>query len=94
VSILKPARAGHEADRMPLFAWYILVTALMMLVGFPPLILGSVLLEIERAFGWPFFDPARRRPAAVAAPVLAVRPPRGLHHLPARRRARCRRSSR
>src|SRR3546814_2297691 len=26
---------------------------------------------------------ARRRPAAVAAPVLGVRPSRGLHHLPA-----------
>ncbi len=45
--------------RMPIFAWYILVTALMMVVGFPPLILGSTLLELERAFGWPFFDPAR-----------------------------------
>src|SRR3546814_7785920 len=29
---------------------------------------------------------ARRRPAAVAAPVLGVRPPGGLHHLPARHR--------
>ena len=29
---------------------------------------------------------ARRRPAALAAPVLAVRPSRGLHHLPARGR--------
>jgi hypothetical protein len=35
---------------MPLFGWYILITALMMVVGFPPLILGSILLEIERAF--------------------------------------------
>jgi cytochrome c oxidase subunit I+III len=31
----------------------------MMLVGFPPLILGSVLLEVERAFGWPFFEVGR-----------------------------------
>jgi cytochrome c oxidase subunit I+III len=31
----------------------------MILVGFPPLILGSILLELERAFGWPFFDAAR-----------------------------------
>ncbi len=44
-------------DRMPIFAWYILVTAGMMVVGFPPLILGSILLEAERAFGLPFFDP-------------------------------------
>src|SRR5690606_5402478 len=27
--------------------------------GFPPLILGSILLELERAFGLPFFDPTR-----------------------------------
>jgi cytochrome c oxidase subunit I+III len=31
----------------------------MMLVAFPPLILGSILLEVERAFGLPFFDPSR-----------------------------------
>ncbi len=43
---------------MPLFAWYMLITAGMMLIGFPPLILGSILLELERAFGWPFYDPA------------------------------------
>ena len=43
-----------------------------------------MLLELERAFGWPFFDPDEgRRPAAVAAPVLVLRPSRGLHHLPA-----------
>ena len=46
-------------DRMPIFGWYMLVTALMMVVAFPPLILGSILLETERAFGLPFFDPTR-----------------------------------
>jgi cytochrome c oxidase subunit I+III len=44
---------------MPIFAWYILVTALMMIVAFPPLILASTLLETERAFHLPFFDPTR-----------------------------------
>ncbi len=39
--------------------WYLLGTAVMMLVGFPPLILGSILLEVQRAFDWPFFDIAR-----------------------------------
>src|SRR5690606_556882 len=28
-------------------------------VGFPPLILASILLELERAAGWAFFDPGR-----------------------------------
>ncbi len=59
VSILKLRAPGMSLDRMPIFAWYILVTAVMMLVGFPPLILGSVLLELERALDLPFFDPTR-----------------------------------
>ena len=59
VSVLKMRAPGMSLDRMPIFGWYILVTALMMIVAFPPLILGSILLEVERAFGLPFFDPTR-----------------------------------
>jgi cytochrome c oxidase subunit I+III len=59
VSILKMRAPGMALDRMPIFGWYMLVTALMMVVAFPPLILGSILLETERAFGLPFFDPKR-----------------------------------
>lgn len=58
VSILKLRAPGMRLDRMPLFAWYLLATAGMMIFGFPPLILGSILLEVERAFGWPFYTPA------------------------------------
>lgn len=57
VSILKLRAAGMRLDRMPIFAWYLLATAGMMIFGFPPLILGSILLEVERAFGWPFYAP-------------------------------------
>ncbi len=57
-TVLKVRTGGMSLSRMPLFGWYILITALMMVVGFPPLILGSILLEIERAFQWPFFDAA------------------------------------
>ena len=59
VSILKMRAPGMSLDRMPIFAWYMLVTAMMMLVAFPPLVLGAILLEVERAFGLPFFDPTR-----------------------------------
>ncbi|MDO9527052.1 MAG: cbb3-type cytochrome c oxidase subunit I, partial [Gemmobacter sp.] len=59
VTILRCRAVGMALTRMPLMAWYLLGTSAMMLVGFPPLILGSILLEIERAFGWPFFDVAR-----------------------------------
>ena len=59
VTILRQRAPGMKLTEMPLFAWYMLGTSVMMLVGFPPLIAGSVLLEVERAFDWPFFDPLR-----------------------------------
>jgi cytochrome c oxidase subunit I+III len=59
VSILRLRAPGMRLIEMPLMAWYLLGAAVMMLVGFPPLILGSLLLELERAFNWPFFDPLR-----------------------------------
>jgi len=59
VAILVTRAPGMTIQRMPLFAWYILVTAFMIAVGFPPLILGSILLEIERSFGFVFFEVAR-----------------------------------
>ena len=59
VTILRLRAAGMALTRMPLMGWYLLGTAVMMLVGFPPLILGSILLEVQRAFDWPFFDIAR-----------------------------------
>ena len=59
----------------------------MIVFAFPAIILATALLELERAFGWPFFAAdTRRRSAAVAAPLLVLRPSRGLHHLPAGRR--------
>ncbi len=59
VTIFKLRAPGMSLEKMPLFAWYLLITAFMMLLGFPPLIVGSVLLELERAFDLPFFDPTR-----------------------------------
>ena len=59
VTILKMRAPGMSLTRMPIFGWYMLVTAGMMLIGFPPLILGSILLEMERAFDLPYFDPTR-----------------------------------
>ncbi len=59
VTVLKLRAPGMSLDRMPILGWYMLVTMAMILLGFPPLILASILLEIERAFDLPFFDPAR-----------------------------------
>jgi cytochrome c oxidase subunit I+III len=58
VGILKCRPPGMRINLMPLYAWYVLVAAAMVLFAFPPLIAGSLLLELERAFKWPFFDPA------------------------------------
>jgi len=58
VTILRYRAPGMSLTKMPIFAWYALVTAVMILTGFPPLILGSILLELERAFDMPFFQVA------------------------------------
>jgi cytochrome c oxidase subunit I+III len=59
VGALKCRPPGMRIHLMPLYVWYTLVAAVMIVLAFPPLIAGSALLEIERAFDWPFFDPAR-----------------------------------
>ncbi|HVL54988.1 MAG TPA: cbb3-type cytochrome c oxidase subunit I, partial [Burkholderiaceae bacterium] len=59
VTVLKVRTAGMALNRMPLFGWYMLVVAFMIVLGFPPLVLASILLEVERAFGLPFYDPHR-----------------------------------
>jgi cytochrome c oxidase subunit I+III len=59
VGALKCRPPGMRINLMPLYVWYALVAAVMVVFAFPPLIAGSMLLELERAFGWPFFDPSR-----------------------------------
>lgn len=59
VSILRTRAPGMTLNKMPIFCWYILAMALMIVFGFPPLILASILLELERAAGWVFFDALR-----------------------------------
>jgi cytochrome c oxidase subunit I+III len=59
VGALKCRPPGMRINLIPLYVWYVLVAAAMILFAFPPLIAGSLLLEIERAFHWPFFDATR-----------------------------------
>ncbi|MFA9443920.1 cbb3-type cytochrome c oxidase subunit I [Egicoccus sp. AB-alg6-2] len=54
--VLRSRAPGMSLARMPLFAWANLATASMILVAFPPLVVTSLLLEIERKLGTPFFD--------------------------------------
>ncbi|MGA0572755.1 cbb3-type cytochrome c oxidase subunit I [Variovorax sp. VNK109] len=59
IGILFTRAPGMTLARMPVFAWAMLVTALMIVFAFPAIIAGTLLLELERAFDWPFFIPAR-----------------------------------
>jgi len=59
VGVLKCRPPGMRINLIPLYAWYTLVAAAMIVFAFPPLMAGSLLLEVERAFDWPFFDPSR-----------------------------------
>ena len=57
VGILRTRAPGMSLLRMPIFAWAMLVVGGMVIFAFPPVILCTLLLELERAFGWPFFIP-------------------------------------
>ncbi len=59
VGVLKTRPPGMRINLIPLYSWYILVVAGMILFAFPPLIAGDLLFELERAFDWPFFDASR-----------------------------------
>ena len=59
IGILMTRAPGMTLSRMPVFAWAMLVTAFMIVFAFPAIIAGTLLLELERAFDWPFFIAAR-----------------------------------
>ena len=77
VGIMKCRAPGMRINLMPLFAWYLLIVAGMILFAFPPLIAGDILFEMRADVRLAVLRPrARRRPAALAAPVLDLRPSR------------------
>jgi cytochrome c oxidase subunit I+III len=49
---------GMTLNRLPIFVWTILAIAVAILLAFPSIVTGSVMLELERKFGLPFFDAA------------------------------------
>ena len=55
VGVLRTRAPGMTLDRIPVFAWTMLVFAVMIVFAFPAIIVATALLELERAFGWPFF---------------------------------------
>ncbi|SEG10925.1 cytochrome c oxidase subunit I [Bosea lathyri] len=55
VGVLRTRAPGMTLARMPIFAWTMLIFAGMIVFAFPAVILATILLELERAFDWPFF---------------------------------------
>jgi cytochrome c oxidase subunit I+III len=58
VGVLRTRPPGMTLARMPVFAWSMLIFAAMIIFAFPAVILATMMLEIERSFGWPFFTAA------------------------------------
>ena len=59
VGVLRTRAPGMTLGQMPMFAWTMLIFAGMIIFAFPAVILATLLLELERAFDWPFFIAAR-----------------------------------
>ena len=59
VGVLRTRSPGMTLDKLPIFGWAMLVFAGMIIIGFPAVILCTILLELERAFHWPFFIAAQ-----------------------------------
>ncbi len=59
VGILRTRPPGMTLSRMPVYAWAMLVVGAMIIFAFPPVIAATALLELERAFDWPFFIASR-----------------------------------
>jgi cytochrome c oxidase subunit I+III len=59
VGVLRTRAPGMSLDKMPMFAWTMLIFAGMIVFAFPAVILATMMLELERALGWPFFDAAK-----------------------------------
>ena len=55
VGILRTRPPGMTLGRMPVYVWAMLVVGAMIVFAFPPVIAATALLELERAFDWPFF---------------------------------------
>ena len=95
-TIVQLRAPGMTWFRLPFFVWAQFVTAFLLLLAFPALQAAAVLQGMDRIAGTSFFLPSglvvsgqplerrrRRQPAALAAPVLVSRAPRGLRAHPA-----------
>ncbi|MEA2487715.1 MAG: cytochrome c oxidase subunit [Actinomycetota bacterium] len=59
VTIFKLRAPGMTVARMPLFSWAILATSFSIVFALPSLTVANLLLELQRRFGFHFFDVAK-----------------------------------
>jgi len=57
VTILKQRAPGMSLNRMPIFVWSVLVMSFMIVFAMPALMIGGLMLELDRSFGTQFFNP-------------------------------------
>jgi cytochrome c oxidase subunit I+III len=58
VTILKQRAPGMSLNRIPLYVWSMLVTAVMIVFAMPAVMAGSLYLALDRLVGTHFFNPA------------------------------------
>jgi cytochrome c oxidase subunit I+III len=58
VTILKLRAPGMSINRLPLYCWAILATSLAVVFAVPALTAANLMLELQRAYGFHFFDSA------------------------------------
>ena len=83
-TVFKQRAVGMSLNRIPLFVWAMVITSFMIIFAMPAVMLRSTMLPMDRhdARQHALLQPGRRRRrAALAAPVLVLRAPGGLHHL-------------
>lgn len=57
VGILRMRAPGMSLALLPVYAWAMLVTGVMIIFAFTPLIVGTAMLELDRKHVTRFFDP-------------------------------------
>ncbi len=55
ITIFKMRAPGMSINRMPVFVWSILIISFMILFAMPPLLLGTIMLALDRIVGTHFF---------------------------------------
>jgi cytochrome c oxidase subunit I len=58
VTVFKQRAAGMSLDRIPLFVWSMLVTAFLIILAMPSIMVASTALILDRLVGTHFFNPA------------------------------------